>query len=561
MFSEPTPRMTALKSEVHTHVSLLTQISDSINLKYSEIIAGTQINNPRNKRGVLNGIGTIWKSITGNLDATDGQYYNDCINKLTNDEHQIENLVKNQISVTTSVIKNFNTTIQKLQIDEETFNKNLIEIQTTLSNISNDLSYYEAQIKLLEICETLMESFVFVKDALDNVLNAIAFARLKILHNSIIIPDDLIDSLQLISQSLKRNNLPLPIFVSNIAQYLDIIELGAYQMDSKIVFILKIPLVEPETYTLYRLYPIPILDNRTGLYHILPTAQKYVARDEDSLFYISMRDLTKCKSLDQNTKICSSLLPYPIDSDSICEAQLLRRSSQLPRTCQTTLLIAKEYYVQEIVPDTWLIAISDPLPVTIKCENMDATTRIINNNSILSLQAQCSAFIGSTRVHSRQQTDFKEIVYKTHPVQIPFSCCDHLPATRKVPNLKPLKLSKIDVEDLNIAQHKLNQYSEELDKIINEPYISKEISWFSITTIILIVLAIIIYVFYRCKRKHRPTRTFSNNPGDDPPLPPTSTTNERFQINPRRLINRRRRASIQLGEPLEEVVEMDDVKI
>lgn len=37
-----------------------------------------------------------------------------------------------------------------------------------------------------------------------------------------------------------------------------------------------------------------------------------------------------------------------------------------------------------------------------------------------------------------------------------------------IPELKHLKLSKLDTEHLNIAQEKINQYSEELDKLINE---------------------------------------------------------------------------------------------
>lgn len=35
-------------------------------------------------------------------------------------------------------------------------------------------------------------------------------------------------------------------------------------------------------------------------------------------------------------------------------------------------------------------------------------------------------------------------------------------------HLKPLKLNKINVDDLNIAQDKLNEYLDELDKVINQ---------------------------------------------------------------------------------------------
>lgn len=51
-----------------------------------------------------------------------------CINKISKNVHEIENLMKNQISVTPSVV-NFNNTIRKIPINEETFNKDLVAVE------------------------------------------------------------------------------------------------------------------------------------------------------------------------------------------------------------------------------------------------------------------------------------------------------------------------------------------------------------------------------------------------------------------------------------------------
>lgn len=91
----------------------------------------------RRKRGLINGLGSIWKSISGNPDATNGWYFIECINKLTRDEKQIEIIVKDQISVTTSVIKNLNNTIQKLQLDEQTFDRDMEEIKISIMDIAD----------------------------------------------------------------------------------------------------------------------------------------------------------------------------------------------------------------------------------------------------------------------------------------------------------------------------------------------------------------------------------------------------------------------------------------
>nr|CAI5852430.1 unnamed protein product [Callosobruchus analis] len=185
--------MVAFKAETQTHSSLLKQISNHINTKYEELMSSTKNYDLRQKRGIFNGLGTVWKLITGNLDATDGQYFSSifiCIDKITNDEHNIEGLMQKQTSVTTSVIKSFNSTIQKLHIDEETFNKDIIEIQNLVIEISDNLAFYQAQVKVLDLCESLMESYSFIKDSLNDMLKAVTFAQLKILHGSIIKPSD-----------------------------------------------------------------------------------------------------------------------------------------------------------------------------------------------------------------------------------------------------------------------------------------------------------------------------------------------------------------------------------
>lgn len=512
MFDPAYQNMAKLASEVKTHVSLLTQISQTLETKFDEIYHDTK----RYKRGIINGIGSIFKAITGNLDAEDGQYYTDCINKLNNHEHQLENLIKNQISVTTSVIKNFNLTIQKLQIDEETFNEDIKQIGNTLMSLTDEFQLVNIKLKFLEICEQLMESYLYIEDNLNDILNSITFARLKIIHSSIITPAHLIESLQEISQSLLKNNLPLPIKLSSVAKYLDIIELQAFQVDSNLVFVLKIPLIDQQTYTTYRLYPIPVLDNRTGLHHILSISQKYIARDDDSLMYLPIRDLKECKPLFPGTKLCSNLFAYPIDNNAICEARILKQLTQLPENCQTSFIISQGYNVQELEENTWLVINAEPLHVTVNCPKVNSKTEIIYKNSIVKLQPGCYAFVGTTKVQASSK-DFSEARYDPHPVMIPYECCNKLPDNIKIPKLKPLQLNNLNIEDLEIAKTKLDQYSRDLDDLINEPFVNKHMSWFTYLTIALVICAIVLYIFCKCRNERRRRLATQASRDDSPP--------------------------------------------
>lgn len=484
--SPNTATIKTFRVEIQTHISLLNQISDSVKDKFTAIRMDTK----RFRRGILNGAGTLFKAITGNLDASDGEYFTDNINKLKQGQIQIENLLKNQISVTISVIKNFNDTIQKLNTDKETFNSNFQKINKTIRFFHDKLSHIEVKLNLIEICEKLMENYLFLENNLNDILNSVTFARLKIIHSSIITPEHLISALQEISQNLVKNNLPLPVKYSSIAQYLEIIELEAFQTQSDLIFVLKIPLVEQQIFTAFHLYPIPIYDDRTGLHHVLSFSQKYIAKNDDSLMYIPIRDLSACKPLAVRQKLCSELYAYPIDANALCEAQLFKNFKSVPDNCHSSIIFSVGYNVQKLESNTWLIIISEPLRVTVNCALSDTKTLTITQNSVLKLVNDCSAFVGITKVQSesRKSTNFND---NSHPVIIPYNCCQGVPDKIEIPELQPIKLDDLNMEELDIANHKLVEYSRDLDDLINQPFVNKNISWFTYVTVgaILTILA------------------------------------------------------------------------
>lgn len=83
----------------------------------------------------------------------------------------------------------------------------------------------------LIVCERLLESYTFLELSLYDILNSITLASLKIIHRAIITPRDLINSLQEISEALRKDNLN--IHLSNVAKYFEMIELSIFQSEPK----------------------------------------------------------------------------------------------------------------------------------------------------------------------------------------------------------------------------------------------------------------------------------------------------------------------------------------
>lgn len=165
----------------------------------------------------------------------------------------------------------------------------------------------------------------------------------------------------------KKNSL---IFSESIAKYIEIIELYSDQTNSRINFILKFLLVNPESYKVYQLYITQSLGNWTYLHHISPNANGYISHNHDILLYSNTKYM--------NSLIRQNKVTYPIISDAISDAQLLSRMDIFPYTCQKSIIMAKEYNLQRIGYELYLIVVSHPLSVSISYGSRKTVTQIMH---------------------------------------------------------------------------------------------------------------------------------------------------------------------------------------
>lgn len=77
--------------------------------------------------------------------VSDDEYFNDCINKITNDQQHLETLLQKKTSLTPPLMKNFNDTIHKVQINEQIYRSDIEDDKSSFIDIPNDLSFSEAQ--------------------------------------------------------------------------------------------------------------------------------------------------------------------------------------------------------------------------------------------------------------------------------------------------------------------------------------------------------------------------------------------------------------------------------
>lgn len=489
---------------------------DTISKRISNLLRNIILETPtRVKRGLLNGLGSIFKSITGNLDSTDGEYYSQCINKLEKDDAEIQKLLLNQIQIVSTTIKNFNNTVRNLQIDEQTINEDLVQIQHAITNFSHESDILEKQIKIMNTCESLLESYVLIESELKDISESLTFAKLKLLHPSIIKSDELINQLVTISKSLDHNNLPLQPNYLNLPKLINVISLKAFQTDTRLVFILEIPLVSNEIYSVFHLYSIPTKTPNANTFHAILPESKYIGLSRDNRQYLRLSNIDQCQEIEDSTSLCKNVIPLSLENPP-CEIEIIAKLST--NNCKPVMMQFEDYNIVNLKKNKWMAIISSTLPIVSSCPNEATKTQLIKQSSIIAMQPKCTAYIGATQIYAEEEKSSNYSETDIIP-QVPFECCEEIKNKNPV-KLKPIKINNINLDELNTAAHKLTEQEDMLNELNKQSFAHRHMSTFAILTIVAFSF---IFTCWCCRKCSLPRRLIgyfkSSDSGDDKPSP------------------------------------------
>lgn len=206
--------------------------------------------NRRNKRGLIDGLGSVIKGITGNLDQTDYREISEAIANINLNEDIITHKINEQISINNQMIFRFN------------------EIKEFLDNSTNEIKkqlglYKNASQDILEIIsfEQYLHHTSYTIDQLqthlDNLLDIITHAKLQIISHHLLDKKEL----TFIEDQLKSQN----IFINSEHNIYELLHLKAYYNQSVIIFSIEIPTFHRNSFKQYYLQPTTI-NNTYSLY-------------------------------------------------------------------------------------------------------------------------------------------------------------------------------------------------------------------------------------------------------------------------------------------------------
>ncbi|XP_049882673.1 uncharacterized protein LOC126378392 [Pectinophora gossypiella] len=464
-------------------------------------VAISHLISKRSKRAAwFAGVGTVFKHVFGTMDEDDAISYNSALQTLQNKSERLTSLIEDNILLAKSAISNFNETINTINTNEARLNDAVEKLSLNLKNLSIISDVFNVRLSINEIINTIETSLLTLSFKVDDILNAILFAKSNVLHPAILNPTQLYNELINSVNNLPRyREFPIKIELDSIHKIMIISELSCYSVDNKIIFVFKVPLVHHMKYYLYQNIPLPVphdSQNPSSYAMIIPTT-RYIAISEDKTSYCTLSQLDQCKQIGSQLFICSKLNEYSsVDTSSNCELEIITKSVvSLPKSCNSRFLTGKINIWERIKDDKWLYVQSENNKLSIECKT-DLSEFSLSGTGILNLPDNCIAYFKNIRLLSKSSSKIYVNEVNSDFNIINDSCCNLDKYKSQLPSITYVNLTSLNIDSLSGIKHKTDDLITELKSLKNQPNITETLYYTYPTLSVISVLSIVLIVIY-----------------------------------------------------------------
>ncbi|XP_026680062.1 uncharacterized protein LOC113467830 [Diaphorina citri] len=453
---EATANKTHLGKELENYNRIVSYLQTSSQDKINTI--NFSYSPKRTKRAFFPQIGSIVKTITGNLDSTDAERYDLIIQNILKNENNIQKQLDLQYTFNNEAVKRFELTVQNIQHNEEILRNKILQLGEVFT---------EEGISALMIAEDAFHQLVTLYSSLLSILqdveNSLTFCRAKIYHPSILRPSELHSELEKL-KSTHGNKIPLEI--NNISDLQKLLNVDCRIENSKIIYFISFPINQDIQYDLYFLKSIPSL-SELGFTTVIP---------KNHYFLKSGSSIKPLNDICEQGSSFQCFQKNVVNSIKECERQILQ--GEKPESCKYVTLEINENHI-DFIPQINMFIVVFPHRETIKMEfeneieikELQGIYLIESNQGNLIFRNQVLKFLsrskGKPTILSNVNVRFDK---------------------EKLSNLK------IRLEDLNLNEVKLNQLipntereSQSFDNSVKPWKMVNLFTFFSVISLILIV--------------------------------------------------------------------------
>lgn len=307
----------------------------------------------RAKRGLINGLGSVIKSISGNLDYLDAVRYNNAIKDLETNQDKVISELNNHISISKDWMSEHNSVISQIVLNQNKINTTLELLLDKNYNRDNSLIKYAQFAQMLTI---ITENTDDLLREITRIENSLAFVRASSTHHSTLdinILRKMIEKLRLIYGKEQVLNLEL-------RNYYNIIKPGSYYVGKQIVIVFKVPIVSVDNYILYKLSIAP-----NKHHQVLIPPYPLIATDGIAFVYIE----AECPKIEKQF-LCVENANHQIRTQSDCIQELIMKQS-IGESCNLTNVDLIKEAMEQLDDRSYVVTFPHPTRVQLSCGRED----------------------------------------------------------------------------------------------------------------------------------------------------------------------------------------------
>lgn len=332
------------KSFFEPHITYLKSKLDSVLEQL-----GTFRSN-RAKRGLIDGLGSVIKSVTGNLDYTDAMHYNEIIKTLQDNQNNLVNEFNTQISLSQNFTHEYSKIIDNIVNNQEKLSTLLQEIDK--KDATRDF-YLVKYAHLAQVLMILSDNVDLISQELLKLQNNLAFIRTSTAHHSVLQSRTLHAMIDKLNQLYTQER----IIDLDLREYFDVIRLGSYYIGNEIVIVYKFPIVFPPIYDLYKLAIIPNKQQQ-----ILTPPFPYLALHKKEFKYIE----AECPKTSKYY-LCTENHSMQSQTSEDCIQQLITTQQRNAILCNYTSVTMDKPAYEELDERHYTISFPTPTKVHLAC--------------------------------------------------------------------------------------------------------------------------------------------------------------------------------------------------
>jgi len=178
----------------------------------------------------------------------------------------------------------------------------------------------------------------------------------------------------------------LPFDRSTISDIYRVASVIPQQLENHLIFQISMPLIDVEQFNIYRLTPIPRLDN--GKIQLVDTETPYLGINDHLDRYFPLQNLDDCTELAGERFVCKhNQITYGNGDDSLaCSLAAIRNQSS--NGCTFRQVDRSSMWTQLVEPNSWMVALTKELSLMGVCSGESQELRI-NGSGILSIRSDC----------------------------------------------------------------------------------------------------------------------------------------------------------------------------